>query len=72
MASELIAKVYEVIDYLTGMEGQDQGLTLECSQAMLNDVIERNALQPIVNYILRYVDCLDSPEEYAELAANFG
>lgn len=51
-------------------EGQDSTLTIEMSQAMLNDIIEHDTLRPMVEYITRYCDVLDSPDDAIRIAED--
>jgi hypothetical protein len=41
---------------------------VEMSQAMLNDVIEGHGLKPMVSYVRRYCDVLDSAADAERIA----
>lgn len=55
--------IYKAVDFLTEIEGQDRTLVIEMSQAMLNDYINSGEIKPLIEYIKRYCDVLDSPED---------
>jgi hypothetical protein len=40
-------RIFYAVEYMTNLEGQDAGLVIEMSQAMLNDVIEGHGLKPM-------------------------
>ena len=71
ITSEVIQKIYAAVDYMSGLEGQDKQLTLDMSQAMLNDVIELGHLKPMIEYVNYYCDVIDFEHDGAEgIAAN--
>jgi hypothetical protein len=60
----LLNQIYAAVDYLGfELEGQDKSLVIEMSQAMLNDVIEGRGLSPVVDYVKRYCDVIDSADD---------
>jgi hypothetical protein len=63
-------RIYFAVEYLANLEGQDQGLVIEMSQAMLNDLIEGRGLVPMLEYIKRYCDVIDGPEDAERIAAD--
>lgn len=65
-----LMRIYAAVDYLSDLEGQDRSLVVEMSQAMLNDVIEGRDLAPMIDYIARYCDVIDSRAEAEQIAAN--
>ena len=69
MNAELM-RVYAAVDYLSQLEGQDHTLVIEMSQAMINDLIEGRGLEPIVNYVKRFCDVIDGPEDAERIAAD--
>lgn len=65
-----LTRIYWAVEYMTNLEGQDHTLVIEMSQAMLNDVIEGRGLAPMIDYIRRYCDVLDGPEDAERIAAE--
>jgi hypothetical protein len=63
-------RIYFAVEYLANLEGQDRSLVIEMSQAMLNDVIEGRGLAPMADYLRRYCDVLDGPEDAERMAAD--
>jgi hypothetical protein len=65
-------RIYAAVDYFSSgeLEGQDDGLTIEMSQAMLDDVIQGHGLRPMVEYVKRYCDVIDGPEDAERIAAD--
>lgn len=63
-------RIYYAVDHLSELEGQDSGLVIEMSQAMLNDVIEHGELAPLIGYVTRYCDVADSDEDRERIAAD--
>ncbi len=65
-------RIYYAVDFFASeeLEGQDTSLTLEMVQAMLNDVIEHGELAPMVDYVKRYCDVIDGPEDAERIAAE--
>ncbi len=53
-------RIFHAVEYLANLEGQDAALVIEMSQDMLNDVIEGHGLKPLVKYVKRYCDVIDS------------
>jgi hypothetical protein len=67
---EDIQTVYRAVDYMRELEGQDETLVLDMSQAMLNDLIEGNFLAPMVEYVRRYCDVIDGPDDAQRIAED--
>jgi hypothetical protein len=65
-----LGRIYAAVDYMSGLEGQDPVLLIEMSQAMLNDVIEGRGLEPMVEYVKRYCDVLDSSADAERIAGD--
>ena len=65
-----LRRVVAAVDYLADFEGQDSGLVIEMSQAMLGDVIEGRGLRPMAEYVGRYCDVIDSPADVDRIAAE--
>jgi hypothetical protein len=63
-------RIYAAVDYFVELEGQDRSLTIEMSQAMLNDVIEGRGLAPLIDYVRKYCDVIDGPEDAERIAAD--
>jgi hypothetical protein len=63
-------RIYAAVEYVADLEGQDRSLVIEMSQAMLNVVIEGGELAPMVDYIRRFCDVLDSAEDAERIAAD--
>jgi hypothetical protein len=61
-------RIYYAVEYMTNLEGQDAGLVVEMSQAMLNDVIEGHGLKPLVSYVRQYCDVIDSEADAERIA----
>ena len=61
-------RTYWAIDRMASLEGQDPVLVIEMSQAMLSDVMEGRGLEPIVNYVKRFCDVIDGPEDAERIA----
>jgi hypothetical protein len=63
-------RIYYTLDYMVGLEGQDRTLVIEMAQAMLNDVIEGHGLKPMVEYVKRYCDVIDSAADAERIAGE--
>ena len=61
-------RVFFAVEYMANLDGQDPVLVIEMSQAMLNDVIEGHGLKPLVSYVKRYCDVLDSEDDAERIA----
>lgn len=68
--TEQLNRIYQAIDYMTNLDGQDHSLVIEMSQAMLNDIIEGRDLRPMVEYVKRFCDVIDSAEDAEQIAAD--
>ncbi len=67
-----LAKIEAAVEYMAfELEGQDQSLVIEMSQNMLNAVIDGVALKPMVDYVKRYCDVIDSAAEAERIAGKF-
>jgi hypothetical protein len=66
----LLNRIYYTLDYMVGLEGQDLMLVIEMAQAMLNDVIEGHGLKPMVEYVKRYCDVIDSAADAERIAGD--
>jgi hypothetical protein len=64
----MLNRIYAATDALQNLEGQDTGLVIEMSQAMLNDVIEHSELSPMIVYVRRYCDVYNNDEMAQEIA----
>jgi len=62
--------ILSAVDYLSDLEGQDKGLVIEMSQAMLGDVSEGRGLRPLVEYVGRYCDVIDSAADAERIAGE--
>lgn len=60
---DALSLIYKAVDYLTEIENQDRTQVIQMSQAMLNDYINDGEIKPLIEYIKRYCDVLDSPED---------
>ena len=63
-------RIYAAVEYVANLEGQDRSLVIEMSQTMLDDLIERGELYPMVNYIRRFCDVIDGPADAERIAAD--
>jgi hypothetical protein len=63
-------RIYWAVEYMADLQGQDPSLVIEMSQAMLNDVIEGRGLAPMADYVKRFCDVVDSPEDAERIAAD--
>lgn len=68
--SAQLSRIYAAIDYMTNLDGQDHGLVIEMSQAMLNDLLEGRDLAPMVEYVKRFCDVIDSADDAEQIAAD--
>jgi hypothetical protein len=66
----LLNRIYAAVEYMTELENQDRSMVIEMSQAMLNDVIETGELQPMFNYVKRYCDVIDGPDDIERIASD--
>ena len=63
-----IETIYAAIDYMSELENQDRSMVIEMSQAMLNDLIENGSLYPMIEYVKKYCDVIDGPEDAQRIA----
>lgn len=68
--NEILNRIYAAVDYLSNLESQDTMLTLEMSQQMISDLIETGEIKPMIDYINRYCDVIDGPEDAERIAAD--
>jgi len=69
-AISVLNRIYAAVDYVAGLEGQDPVLVVEMSQAMINDVIETGDIHPMLDYVKRYCDVIDGPEDAERIASD--
>ena len=67
-----LQRVYAAVDYISQLEGQDQGLVIEMSQSLINAIIEGEALPPMIEVVRHYCDVIDGPEDAERIAADIG
>jgi hypothetical protein len=65
-----LSSIYRAVEYMAAVEGQDRSLVIEMSQAMLSDVIEGRGIAPMADYVRRFCDVIDSPEDADRIAAE--
>jgi hypothetical protein len=65
-----LTRIYDAVEFMASLEGQDKTLVIEMSQAMLNDMIEGHGLEPLVSYVKRYCDVLDSEDDAEHIAGE--
>jgi hypothetical protein len=68
ISREILNRIYAAVDYLANIETQDRSLIIDMSQAMINDVIETGELLPMVDYIKRFCDVIDGPDDVQRIA----
>jgi hypothetical protein len=66
----LLNRMFYAVDYMADLEGQDRMLVIEMSQAMLNDLIEGRGLKPMVEYVKRYCDVIESDADAERIAGD--
>jgi hypothetical protein len=69
-AISVLNQIYAAINYMSELEGQDPVLVVEMSQAMINDAIERGDIFPMIEYVKRYCDVIDGPEDAGRIASD--
>jgi hypothetical protein len=67
---DILNRIYAAVDYFSNLEGQDIMLTLEMSQQMISDLIEIGEIKPMIDYVNRYCDVLDGPEDAEHIAED--
>lgn len=65
-----LSRILATVDRLQELEGQDRGLLIEMSQAMLADVAEGRGLRPVADYVRHYCDVIDSAADANRIAAG--
>jgi hypothetical protein len=68
--NDLLNRIYAAVDYVSNLECQDTMMALEMSQQMISDVINDDALKPMVDYVKRYCDVIDGPEDAERIASD--
>jgi transcription initiation factor TFIIIB Brf1 subunit/transcription initiation factor TFIIB len=68
ISREILNRIYAAVDYLANIETQDRSLIIDMSQAMINDVIETGELLPMIDYIKRFCDVIDGPDDVQRIA----
>jgi phage anti-repressor protein len=63
-------RIYDAVEYMTNLEGQDRTLVIEMCQAMLSALIEGHDLHPLVEYVARYCDVIKSEAEAERIASE--
>jgi hypothetical protein len=63
-------QIYWAVDQMANLENQDQTLVIDMSLAMLNDLIEGSGLKPMLDYVRKYCDVIDSAEDAERIAAD--
>lgn len=66
----VLNRIYSAVDHMAELEGQDPALIIEMSQAMINDAIETGDILPMIDYVKRYCDVIDGPEDAERIAAD--
>lgn len=67
---EILNRIYAAVDYLSNLESQDNVLALEMSQQMIFDLIDTGEIKPMIDYVNRYCDVIDGPEDAERIAAD--
>jgi hypothetical protein len=62
-------RMFDAVDHMSNLEGQDPHLVIEMSQAMLGDVTG-GGLRPLVEYVKRYCDVIDSETDAERIAGE--
>jgi len=68
MPTDILNRIYAAVDYISNLDGQDTTLALEMSQQMISDLINTGAIRPILDYVRRYCDVIDGPEDAQRIA----
>lgn len=58
-----LQRVWNAAEYMAGLENQDRDMVVEMTQDMLADVIETGRLRPTADYVGRYCDVIDGPDD---------
>jgi hypothetical protein len=66
----VLNRIYAAIEHMAELEGQDPVLIVEMSQAMINDVIETGDILSMIDYVKRYCDVIDGPEDAERIASD--
>jgi hypothetical protein len=68
--NEILNRIYAAVDYVSNLENQDEGLIIEMSQQMLSDLINNGEIKPMIEYVNRYCDVTDSPDDAQRIAED--
>lgn len=63
-------RIYNAVEYMTNLEDQDRTLVIEMCQTMLAAVIDGRPLLPMVEYVARYCDVINSAAEAERIASE--
>jgi len=67
-ANEILNRIYAAVDYVSNLDGQDTELVLDMSQQMLSDLINTGSIKPMIEYVKRYCDVIDGPDDIQRIA----
>jgi hypothetical protein len=70
VSPEVLGQIDEAASYFMELEGQDRTLVVEMMQQMLGDVIAAGQLRPTIEYVNRYCDVIDGPEDAERIAGE--
>lgn len=62
-------RMFHAVEHMANIEGQDLMYVIEMSQDMLSDIIN-GGLKPLVEYVRRYCDVIDSPADAERIAGE--
>jgi hypothetical protein len=65
---QILNRIYAAVDHLSNLDGQDADLVLDMSQQMLSDLINTGGIGPMVDYVKRYCDVIDGPDDAQRIA----
>ena len=69
---ESLNRIYAAVDYMTNLECQDTMMIVEMSQSMIDDLIVKGALRPMVEYVKMYCDVIDGPDDAQRITDDIG
>lgn len=64
-----LAIIMHTVDYLVNLNGQDTMAVVECTQSMVNDLLDE-CVQPIVNYVRMFCSVIDNQSQAELIASN--
>lgn len=70
ITSTQLTRIFSAVEHMASLEGQDHTLVIEMSQTMLHDLIEGTGLAPMVDYVKKFCDVIDSAEDAERIAAE--